>query len=94
MAALAQLVRYVYLVTDGMHFERLRDMIRAEAPKAARAVMTIAERLRREGHKAGLEEGREAGRVEGLLEGERRFRGGLLEDKFISEFRFIYVGEY
>ena len=70
MAALAQLVRYIYLVTDGVQFERFRDMILTQAPRAETAVMTIAEQLREEGHKAGL------------LEGERRVLRGLLERKF------------
>ncbi len=57
-------------------------MIRAQAPKAESAVMTIAEQLRKEGHKAGHEEGHKAGLEAGVLAGERRILRGLLEKRF------------
>jgi predicted transposase YdaD len=49
VAALAQLVRYIALVTDDLHFEAFRAKIREQAPEAEHAAMTIAEQMRREG---------------------------------------------
>lgn len=48
VAALAQLVRYIALVTDDLHFEAFRAKIREQAPEAEQAAMTIAEQMRRE----------------------------------------------
>jgi flagellar biosynthesis/type III secretory pathway protein FliH len=59
LAALAQLVRYVSLVTDDMHYEQFRAKMRELAPQAEQAVMTIAEELRQEGRQEGRREGRQ-----------------------------------
>jgi predicted transposase/invertase (TIGR01784 family) len=53
VAALAQLMRYIVLVTDDLHLEAFRAKIREEAPEAEQAAMTIAEQLRREGEATG-----------------------------------------
>ncbi len=66
LAAIGQLFRYMFLVVEGVHIQIFRDILRSKVPEAEGSVMTIAEQLRREG----------------LVEGERRFLRGLLEDKF------------
>lgn len=48
VAALAQLMRYIALVSDDLHLEAFRAKIREQAPEAEQAAMTIAEQLRRE----------------------------------------------
>ncbi|MCX4247311.1 RpnC/YadD family protein [Paraliomyxa miuraensis] len=48
MAALAQLMRYIALVSDELRLEAFRAKIREQAPEAEQAVMTIAEQIRRE----------------------------------------------
>jgi hypothetical protein len=53
IAALAQLVRYIAVVTDGLHVDAFRAKIRKYAPQAEAAVMTIAEQMRREGEARG-----------------------------------------
>lgn len=49
VAALAQLMRYIALVSDDLHLEAFRAKIREQAPEAEQAAMTIAEQMRREG---------------------------------------------
>jgi hypothetical protein len=49
VAALAQLMRYIALVSDPLHLEAFRARIREEAPEAEQAAMTIAEQMRQEG---------------------------------------------
>lgn len=58
VAALAQLIRYIAVVTDGLHVDAFRAKIREYAPQAEAAVMTIAEEMRREGEARGREQGR------------------------------------
>jgi hypothetical protein len=53
MQALAQLMRYIALVSDELHFEQFRAKIREQVPEAEEAAMTIAEQMRREGREEG-----------------------------------------
>jgi predicted transposase/invertase (TIGR01784 family) len=84
--SLAQLVRYIALVTDEMHFDMFRAKLReVEAPKAKEIVMTIAERLRHEGRVEGIVEGRVEGHVEGRVQVLRRLlaiKFGAVGDEF------------
>ena len=57
VAALAQLMRYIVVVTDDLQFQVFRDKLIEQAPEADRAAMTIAEQLRQEGREEGLEKG-------------------------------------
>jgi uncharacterized protein YnzC (UPF0291/DUF896 family) len=56
---LAQLVRYVWLVTDELHYEQFRAKINELAPQAEQTVMTIAEELRQQGLQQGLRRGQQ-----------------------------------
>ena len=60
VAALAQLMRYIVLVSDDLHLDAFRAKIREQAPEAEQAAMTIAEQLRREGRAEGRVEERAA----------------------------------
>jgi hypothetical protein len=53
VAALAQLMRYIALVSDDLHLDAFRAKIREQAPEAEQAAMTIAEQMRREGEARG-----------------------------------------
>jgi hypothetical protein len=56
VAALAQLMRYIALVSDELRLEAFRAKIREQAPEAEHAAMTIAEQMRREGRLEGRAE--------------------------------------
>jgi hypothetical protein len=56
VAALAQLMRYIALVSDDLHLEVFRAKMREQAPEAEQAAMTIAEQMRREGREEGRAE--------------------------------------
>lgn len=56
VAALAQLMRYIALVSDELRLEAFRAKIREQAPEAEKAAMTIAEQMRREGRLEGRAE--------------------------------------
>jgi hypothetical protein len=53
VAALAQLIRYIALVSDDLQLGVFRATIREQAPEAEAAAMTIAEQMRREGRAEG-----------------------------------------
>jgi predicted transposase YdaD len=54
--ALAQLLRYIALVTDDLQLEQFRAKLAELAPEAEQAAMTIAEQMRREGREEGRAE--------------------------------------
>jgi hypothetical protein len=58
VGSLAQLLRYIAIVTDDLHLEVFRAKLAEQAPEVARAAMTIAEQMRREGEAKGRAEGR------------------------------------
>jgi predicted transposase/invertase (TIGR01784 family) len=66
VAALAQLMRYIALVSEELQLEAFRAKIREVAPETEQAVMTIAEQIRREVSEKMLREGRLQGRAEVL----------------------------
>ena len=70
MRALAQLVRYAWLVLDAGHYGQFRAKLKQLAPDVEEAVMTILEELREEGRK------------EGLLAGEQKMLLKQLRHKF------------
>jgi predicted transposase/invertase (TIGR01784 family) len=74
VAALAQLMRYIALVSDDLHLDAFRAKIREQAPEAEQAAMTIAEQMRREG--------REEGEASGLIKGQRLMLIKQLQLKF------------
>ena len=67
--ALLVLLRYIALVSDEMHLEKIRVTLEGRAPAAERLTMTtIAEHWRAEGRLEGRLEGKLEGRLEGKLE--------------------------
>ncbi len=74
LGALVQLLRYIAIVTDDLHLEVFRAKLAQQAPEVARAAMTIAEQMRREGEAKGRAEGEAKGRAEGRAEGEAKGR--------------------
>ncbi|MCX4244621.1 Rpn family recombination-promoting nuclease/putative transposase [Paraliomyxa miuraensis] len=74
VAALAQLVRYIALVSDELRLEAFRAKIREQAPEAEQAAMTIAEQIRQEVSEQMLREGE--------VKGQRTMLTKLLVLKF------------
>lgn len=66
--SLAQLIRYISLVTPELQFEAFRARLAEQAPETKEIAMTIAEQM----HREGRAEGRVEGRVEGLRETLRK----------------------
>jgi predicted transposase YdaD len=84
LAALLTVLRYIVDVSDSSEQEILNVLERGMLPDAREALMTIAERLRREGiqkgHKEGRKEGRKEGHQKGIKEGrEAQQRESLLK---------------
>jgi predicted transposase/invertase (TIGR01784 family) len=84
VAATSVIMQYILEVTRGPEEDLHAFFIEtARLPEAGEAIMTAAERLRREGHKQGRQEGLKEGRQEGLKEGEKKglkegYRQGLI----------------
>jgi hypothetical protein len=65
--AVSQILRYVALVCEGLHYEGFCAKLREHLPEAERPAMTVAEELMQKGREVGREEGREVGRTEGQV---------------------------
>jgi hypothetical protein len=86
MRALAQLVRYVWLVLDPGRYRQFRATLRQLAPDVEEAVMTILEELREEGRKEGRKEGLVEG-AQGMLLKQLRHKFGALTEAQIHRLR-------
>jgi len=65
------MVTYLYGVSQDLEPAELRETLEELVPRAEELVMTVAERLKREGLERGLQQGLQQGREEGREEGMR-----------------------
>jgi predicted transposase YdaD len=86
LRALEQLFRYIALVAKDLELPELQRAVAELLPNAEIEMMTIAEKLQREGFKQGIKQGLDKGikqgRREGLREGQSRILLKLLALKF------------
>ncbi|HEB0854211.1 Rpn family recombination-promoting nuclease/putative transposase [Citrobacter werkmanii] len=68
---LKALFNYMIQAGDTAHFKEFMDEVTGRLPQHKERLMTIAERLRQEGHMNGLQEGLKEGLQEGLQQGKR-----------------------
>jgi hypothetical protein len=80
--ALEQLFMYISNVAKNLAFDTFRARVSQLAPAAKEAIMTIAEQLRAQGLKLGLEQGRELGLEQRLARGRRQSLERLMTFKF------------
>lgn len=68
---LKALFNYLVQVGDSTHFTEFIQQVAERLPQQKERLMTIAERLRQEGHRNGLQEGLQTGLQTGLQQGKR-----------------------
>ena len=81
MQMVAQLLRYIYLVSPNLHFQQFREKIRDQLHETEETAMTIAEEL--------IQQGRMEGRMEGRAEALMRMlvqRYGSVPERYRERF--------
>lgn len=68
---LKALFNYLMQAGDSTHFNEFIQHVAERLPQQKERLMTIAERLRQEGHRSGLQEGLQTGLQTGLQQGKR-----------------------
>ena len=63
------MVRYIINARDDMSYTDMHEAVKNVSPKGGELLMTIAEKLRKEGREEGIEIGEKKGREEGKEEG-------------------------
>ncbi|WP_045448456.1 Rpn family recombination-promoting nuclease/putative transposase [Citrobacter sp. S-77] len=77
---LKALFNYMIQAGDTAHFKEFMDEVTGRLPQHKERLMTIAERLRQEGHMNGLQEGLQEGLQQGKRDEARRIAATMLAD--------------